>query len=158
MRTMSPLQCFKMQLNMFNATDGRKGDIIPAWYAVPLMANKPSAEFIKLNRYRGDNYKATILGLLAPMFIKEVYRIKLVRDRKNYIKEHPEKEIQNFDKRGDKFCNFEMFNDVSESSKKTIEDFIEGKASVEELSNMFNSEMTKYLDSRVVTNSMLLNI
>ena len=158
MKTMSPLQCFKMQLNMFNATDGRKGDIIPAWYAVPLMANKPSAEFIKLNRYRGDNYKATILGLLAPMFIKEVYRIKLVRDRKNYIKEHPEKEIQNFDKRGDKFCNFEMFNDVSESSKKTIEDFIEGRASVEELSNMFNSEMTKYLDSRVVTNSMLLNI
>lgn len=158
MRTMSPLQCFKMQLNMFNATDGRKGDIIPAWYAVPLMANKPSAEFIKLNRYRGDNYKATILGLLAPMFIKEVYRIKLVRDRKNYIKEHPEKEIQNFDKRGDKFCNFEMFNDVSESSKKIIEDFIEGKASVEELSNMFNSEMTKYLDSRVTTNSMLLSI
>lgn len=158
MRTMSPLQCFKMQLNMFNATDGRKGDIIPAWYAVPLMANKPSAEFIKLNRYRGDNYKATILGLLAPMFIKEVYRIKLVRDRKNFIKEHPEKEIQNFDKRGDKFCNFEMFNDVSESSKKIIEDFIEGKASVEELSNMFNSEMTKYLDSRVTTNSMLLSI
>lgn len=158
MKTMSPLQCFKMQLNMFNATDGRKGDIIPAWYAVPLMANKPSAEFIKLNRYRGDNYKATILGLLAPMFIKEVYRIKLVRDRKNFIKEHPEKEIQNFDKRGDKFCNFEMFNDVSESSKKIIEDFIEGKASVEELSNMFNSEMTKYLDSRVTTNSMLLSI
>ena len=158
MRTMSPLQCFKMQLNMFNATDGRKGDVIPAWYAVPLMANKPSAEFMKLNRYRGDNYKATILGLLAPMFIKEVYRIKLVRDRKNFIKEHPEKEIQNFDERGDKFCNFEMFNDVSESSKKTIEDFIEGKASVEELSNMFNSEMTKYLDSRVITNSRLFGV
>lgn len=155
MKTLSPNDCLRMQMDMFYASDNKEGDIIPAWYAVPLMANKPAAEFIKLNRYRGENYKTEILNLLAPMFIKEVYRIKLVRERKALLEKHPELEIQNFDERGDQFCNFEMFNDLSLEDTAIIEDFIAGKAEASELTALFNKVMTEKLDERAERESLI---
>lgn len=52
-----------------------------AWYRVPILANKPSSEFIRFRRYTGKNYKRYITAGLREVFDQEVMRIQTVLQR-----------------------------------------------------------------------------
>lgn len=58
-----------------------KGDRKLAWYRVPILANKPSSEFIRFTRYSGKRYKDDIKRGLLKVFDQEVMRIKTVLER-----------------------------------------------------------------------------
>lgn len=52
-----------------------------AWYRLPILANKPSSEFIRFERISGANYKSTIKKGLRKVFDQEIMRIKTVIER-----------------------------------------------------------------------------
>lgn len=61
--------------------NSNKGDRKLAWYRVPILANKPSSEFIRFTRYSGKHYKEDIKRGLLKVFNQEVMRIKTVLER-----------------------------------------------------------------------------
>lgn len=52
-----------------------------AWYRLPILANKPSSEFIRFTRYTGRNYKRYITEGLRNVFDQELMRIQTVLER-----------------------------------------------------------------------------
>lgn len=79
-----------------------------AWYNFPIFSDSPVCKFVKMIRYTGDEMKSTLKRLLAEVVKQELYRIKLIEDRK--AAEVPA--IQNFDKNGNKFHFFPELNDI----------------------------------------------
>jgi len=59
----------------FSETPQANTSLVPAWFRVPILSNKPSAEFIKFWSYRGDNYKAEIINGLTKVLLQEISRI-----------------------------------------------------------------------------------
>lgn len=57
----------------------KKGKL--AWYRLPILANKPSSEFIRFTRYSGKTYKRYIRNGLKKVFDQELMRIKTVLER-----------------------------------------------------------------------------
>lgn len=54
-----------------------------AWYRLPILANKPSSEFVRFRRYGGSEryYKREIINGLKDVFDQELMRIKTVLER-----------------------------------------------------------------------------
>lgn len=52
-----------------------------AWYRLPILANKPSSEFVRFARYSGKNYKRDIKKGLKKVFNQEILRIQTVLER-----------------------------------------------------------------------------
>lgn len=52
-----------------------------AWYRLPILANKPSSEFVRFTRYSGKNYKRDIKKGLKKVFNQEILRIQTVLER-----------------------------------------------------------------------------
>lgn len=99
------LGCLSMY---FLETANGSQPLVPAWYRVPLLSNKPSAEFLKFWSYRGENYKEEIVNGLYKVFLQEVSRIQTVLMR-NKTKQDPDF-IKNFDKKGRLFNFMPDFN------------------------------------------------
>ena len=77
-----------------------------AWYHVPIMAESPIARSLKYKKYTGSNYKNIIARELLKVFTYEAKRIKLVQARKAA----GVPQIDNFDRRGDKFVFLPFLN------------------------------------------------
>lgn len=54
-----------------------------AWYRLPILANKPSSEFVKFKRYSRSRYKKDMTPLFRKVFNQELMRIKTVLERTN---------------------------------------------------------------------------
>lgn len=52
-----------------------------AWYRVPILANKPSSEFVRFKRYSGRNYKRDIKEGFRTVMDQEIMRMKTVLER-----------------------------------------------------------------------------
>lgn len=52
-----------------------------AWYRIPILANKPSSEFVRFTRYSGRDYKRYIKNDLKKVCDQEIMRIKTVLER-----------------------------------------------------------------------------
>ena len=52
-----------------------------AWYRLPILANKPSSEFVRFERLSGTKYKNQIKKGLRKVFDQEVMRMKTVLER-----------------------------------------------------------------------------
>lgn len=52
-----------------------------AWYRIPILANKPSSEFLRFKRYSGKKYKREITNGLMKVFNQEVMRMRTVLER-----------------------------------------------------------------------------
>ena len=107
MRNMSDAEYTLSLITEYFAETGQKKEaLVPAWFRVPIMSNKPSSEFIKFYSYRGANYKDEIIYGLHQMFNQELSRIQTVNMR-NHSKGDADF-IANFDTNGRKF-NFLPF-------------------------------------------------
>ena len=107
MRNMSDAEYTLSLITEYFAETAQKGQsMVPAWFRIPIMSNKPSSEFIKFYSYRGANYKDEIIFGLHQMFNQELSRIQTVNMR-NHSKGDSEF-IANFDTNGRKF-NFLPF-------------------------------------------------
>lgn len=52
-----------------------------AWYRIPILANKPSSEFIRFTRYTGRGYKRSITEGMKKVLNQEIMRIRTVLER-----------------------------------------------------------------------------
>lgn len=101
----------------FSGSSNSKGTEVPAWFRVPMLSNKPSAEFIRFYSQRGNNYKEVLLEGFNKMFGQEISRIQTVR-RRNLSKSDPEY-IKSFDENGKRFMLFDFMNDYLDGRQST---------------------------------------
>lgn len=89
-----------------------------AFYHVPILADAPSAEFLKFKRYTdgnntpGGKYKEYLLDQFVELAHQEMDRMTVVNNRKPLIANGTVKAIDNFDSNGDKFHFFPVLNDI----------------------------------------------
>lgn len=114
--TLSMLAEYFAENDMSPTEDG----LAEAWFRIPMMSNKPSAEYIKFYSYRGDNYKTKITEGLYRMFLQEMSRIQTVRMRN--LPKADDAFIKNFDKNGKKFCFLPFLNPYLEGKGDLITD------------------------------------
>ena len=100
----------------FSEFANAKGATVPVWYRVPMMSNKPSSEFIRMNAYTGSSMKARLIEGFSRIFQQELGRIQTV-DIRGYDKSNPNF-IKNFDKNGKKFMMLSFFNKYLEGGKE----------------------------------------
>ena len=107
---------------------------IPAWFRVPMLSNKPSAEYIKFYSERGINYQDVITDNVYKIFLQEMSRIQTVMMR-NYGKQDPEF-IKNFDKNGKKFNFVDFMNEylTGDSKNSQLGKLIQSKLNGQKLS------------------------
>ena len=91
-----------------------------AYYYLPVLADAESAEFIQFERFIGsdDKFKADIRKKLSSVVWQEYYRIQLVKQRKK----EGATPIDNFDKRGEKFCFIPELNTLKDNNGKLFID------------------------------------
>ena len=85
-----------------------------AYYYLPVLADAESAEFIQFERFIGsdDKFKSDIRKKLSSVVWQEYYRIQLVKQRKK----EGVTSIDNFDKRGEKFCFIPELNTLRDDN------------------------------------------
>lgn len=128
----------------FSETRGNNNAIVPAWFRVPMLSNKPSSEFIKFDSYRGLNYKDQLTENFFKVFEQELSRIQTCKRREEAgIVKGDKRYIKNFDKNGQKFQLLDfMQNEVDNNTelgnliKKKIKESSEDKMSSEELERL----------------------
>ena len=108
---------------------------IPAWFRVPMLSNKPSAEYIKFYSERGINYQDVITDNVYKIFLQEMSRIQTVMMR-NYGKQDPEF-IKNFDKNGKKFNFVDFMNEylTGDSKNSQLGKLIQSKLNGQKLNS-----------------------
>ena len=120
MKTMTDMEYTISLIAEYFAEPARRQDtLVPAWFRVPMLSNKPSSEFIKFYSFRGEFYKDSIVNGLLKIFNQEISRIQTVILRNRDKKDHSY--ITNFDKNGKRFCFLDFLNtylDGNDSSSK----------------------------------------
>lgn len=160
MRNMSDAEYTLSLITEYFAETGQKKEaLVPAWFRVPIMSNKPSSEFIKFYSYRGANYKDEIIYGLHQMFNQELSRIQTVNMR-NHSKEDADF-IANFDTNGRKFNFLPFLNQFLEKGNtselaKLLQKKVNGlKALTAEeearLSTMVDQAIRQDMENRVAT-------
>lgn len=119
MKTMDDMQYTLSLITEFLAEYNPTGKRQWSWYRIPMQSNKPSSEFIRMERYNDANYQESIAENMQRIFSQELSRIQTVRLR-NFSKEDL-RYIKNFDKNGRKFCFLDFMNDYLEGSMKNSE-------------------------------------
>lgn len=118
MRNMSDTE-YAMSLitEFFSETKADKNGLIPAWYRIPMLSNKPSSEFIQFYRYHGDFTsgnkslaKQSLVDGFKRIFNQELSRIQTCEMRAEQITDS-EAFIKSFDKNGKKFMFLDFLND-----------------------------------------------
>lgn len=115
-----------------------------AWYHVPILAEAPSAEFIKFDKIT-MNFKDNVAEKLLDVFTYEYNRIKMVRARKEGIANGSIKAIKNFDDAGDKFHFLTFLNDHLD----TIDGIVNQQG---ELASVMPSELFNFLKETIISN------
>jgi len=72
MRNMDDTECALAILSEYWAETKRaaKGTTrVPAWFRIPMLSNKPSAEYIKFYSERGENYKDILTENFYKIFL-----------------------------------------------------------------------------------------
>lgn len=109
MKTMTDMEYTISLIAEYFAESSRRQDtLVPAWFRVPMLSNKPSSEFIKFYSFRGEFYKDSIVNGLLKIFNQEISRIQTVILRNRDKKDHSY--ITNFDKNGKRFCFLDFLN------------------------------------------------
>lgn len=118
--------------------------MIPAWFRIPMMSNKPSSEFIKFYSYRGASYKEEITDGLYKMFLQELSRIQTVNMR-NLSKNDPAF-IQNFDSQGKLFNYLPFLNPYILDSKTSQRNLLRNE---DNTVSDDNSKLSKLLKKKI---------
>ena len=84
------------------------------FFRVPIMSNKPSEEYIRMEKYTGKDYKKRIKEQLLQMIEQEADRINTCRERVKQGKET----IKNFDTNGQKFIMMSFMQKYLEAYHK----------------------------------------
>ena len=100
----------------FSERASSKESMVPAWFRIATLSNKPSLEFIRFYSYRGDNYKDVITNLLHNVFLQELSRIQTVELRN--LKEGDYGYIEHFDEAGRKFLFLDYMNKYLKGGEK----------------------------------------
>lgn len=139
----------------FSVNSSDKQSLVPAWFRVPIMSNKPSSEFIKFYSYRGSFYKESIIKGMMNIFNQELSRIQTVLMR-NYDKSDP-RYITNFDKNGKQFCFLPNLNEYLNGEKtntelgKLLKDKLDGKLNENQETKLYelvSEELTNMIQER----------
>lgn len=103
-----------------------------AWYRIPIMSNKPSAEFIRFIRYSGPEYKSEIISGMKKIFNQEISRIQTV---KMMEEQGSEVQISNLNEKGKDFQFLSFLNEERSNGTelgKLIDKKINGEATTDD--------------------------
>ena len=138
----------------FAEADRETQNMVPAWFRIPMMSNKPSSEFIRFYSYRGLTYKDNITNGLKQIFDQELKRIQTVnmrnRDKSDFDY------ITNWDKNGKKFNFLTFMNEYlkdNPNKEKEFSSLLKKKIKGQELS--IAEESTLYKEAkRIIKQTM----
>lgn len=116
MKNMTETEYLMSALTEYYAESSSSGDLVPAWFRIPMMSNKPSSEFLRFYSYRGDNYQESIVNGMFQILLQELSRIQTVILRADGVSKN--NKIKNFDKNGKKFCFLSFMNKYLEGKVK----------------------------------------
>lgn len=117
MKTMSDKELtLSIFTEYFSERASSKESMVPAWFRIATLSNKPSLEFIRFYSYIGDNYKDVITNLLHNVFLQELSRIQTVELRN--LKEGDYGYIEHFDESGRKFLFLDYMNKYLKGGEK----------------------------------------
>lgn len=120
MKQMSPAEyALSVISEYFVNSNTSKNSMVPAWFRVPIMSNKPSSEFIRFYKYVGANYQRSIVNGLVKVMGQEISRIQTVLMRNRTKKDADF--IKNFDTNGKKFCFLQELNPYLNGDKANTE-------------------------------------
>lgn len=108
MKNMTETEYLLSAITEYYSESTATGDLIPAWFRIPMMSNKPSSEFLRFYSYRGDNYQKSIVDGMYQIMLQELSRIQTVYLREDGVSK--DDKIKNFDKNGKKFCFLSFLN------------------------------------------------
>ena len=140
-------------LSEFFSEEGKSG-IVPAWYKVPMLSNKPSSEFIRFIRYADEStYKENIINDLMMIFEQELDRIQTTKKRNKKFDKNTPEYIKNLDKNGSKFNFFPYLNTVKNEKfqalvKKRTDGEILTETEVADLSTEARREIKNHLEKK----------
>lgn len=100
----------------FSEVTSQNQGMVPAWFRIPMMSNKPSSEFIRFASFRDALYKDTITDGLKMIFDQEISRIQTVLMRN--LNKKDRRFIKNFDTNGKKFNFLSFMNDYLKGGKE----------------------------------------
>lgn len=101
----------------FSETKNNTDAIVPAWFRIPMLSNKPSSEFLKFDSYRGKNYKDQLVNGFFKVFEQELSRIQTCQRRKDAgITKGDKRFIKNFDVNGHKFQLLDFMQEEVDNS------------------------------------------
>lgn len=116
-----------------------------AWYNSPILADSPTALFIKGVKFTGD-FKSKLLPLYRQVVYQEIYRINQINKRK----ENKIAGIDTFDKNGASFRFFPFLNNLTIDGvpfKDRIFEFVSAK-DISGANALINDVIERYLDYR----------
>ena len=158
MREMTPAEySLSLIAEYFSASQGTgKESVLPAWYRVPILSNKPSSEFIRFKRYADTStYKELVVNDLMNVFAQELGRIKTTKARNLRYPKGSQEHMGNLDKNGSKFNFLPYLNNTKNAEfNELVERKTNPKAealSVEDearLNQMAREEIANYLTQR----------
>jgi len=163
MRTMNDVE---YALSVFTEYMIGTGKEDVAYYRLPILSNKPSAEYISFKKYTLDSFapdakivgrgKQTILDGMFDIFDQEMSRIKTFRLRaESGIKGDDPRVIKNFDKNGQKFMFLDFLNPYLNGDKKDtalgklIAQKLEGTDNTDELRAAVREVIQAAMEARV---------
>jgi hypothetical protein len=114
MKNMTETEYLMSALTEYYAESSASGDLVPAWFRIPMMSNKPSSEFLRFYSYRGENYQESIVNGMFQILLQELSRIQTVILRADGVSK--DNKIKNFDKNGKKFCFLSFMNKYLEGN------------------------------------------
>lgn len=125
----------------FSETNWEKQEsLVPAWFKIPMMSNKASAEYIRFYSYRGNGYQDEITKGLKQFFDYELSRIQTVRMRD--LNKDQVGYIDQLDENGKRFCFLPFLNKYVEGKENSkLGTLIEKKVSGEELTTEEEAEL-----------------
>ena len=142
-----------MLAEYFDTPSNTKDNMVPAWFRVPIMSNKPSSEYVQFYKYVGTDYKSNILNGFIKVMGQELSRIQTVKMRRNLPNS---KTIDNFDKKGDRFFFLPELNAYLNGDKastelgKLLNAAIEGKnIDSAKLNTLAKAAILEFMETRV---------
>ncbi|MCF0229994.1 MAG: hypothetical protein HUJ76_09935, partial [Parasporobacterium sp.] len=117
MKDLTPNQYIISLVTEFFSLDAGKGkENSKAKFRVPMLSNKPAAEFITFYAEMGANFKDVIADRMMTVFFQELSRIDTVRKRN--LNKKDAGFIKNFDTNGGRFVFLDFLNDFLNANDK----------------------------------------
>ena len=143
----APVEYIASMIEHFYYTNGNY-----AYFRIPTMADKPSEEYYKFEKFDIKEYKRRCIDGLLQVFLQELDRIRAVEQRKHTIKgSEGVVGIKNFDKIGNQFLFLSYLQPFLDGTYQTVyaNELASGAGNLNREADMFHEQLLLYIDEAI---------